>query len=134
MKKLLGVIAAMPLVVALILTAIPTGAADHLDAPAVKVDGRTDITDVYVFQSKENPDNTVLIMDVNPLAGVVSGTTFDPKATYEFDVDNDGDARPDVTVSASFASQGVNGQRAKIKVDNATVGSGPVGTRLELRE
>src|SRR5687768_13286518 len=133
MKKLLGVVAALPLVVALILVALPTGAADHLDAPAVKADGRTDITDVYAFQSKENPDNTVLIMDVNPLAGVVSGTTFDPKATYEFDVDNDGDARPDVTVSATFASQGPKGQKAKIKVDNATIGSGAVGTTIELR-
>src|SRR5688572_20142975 len=133
MKKLLGVIAAMPLVVALILTAIPTGAADHLDAPAVKADGRTDITDVYAFQSKENPDNTVLIMNVNPLAGVVSGTAFDPKAIYEFDVDNDGDAEPDVTLSATFAPQGPNGQKAKIKVDNATVGSGAVGDTIELR-
>ena len=33
------------------LAALPTRAADHLDAPGVTGDGRTDINDVYAFQS-----------------------------------------------------------------------------------
>jgi len=44
-----------------------SGAADHLEAPFVQTDGRIDINDVYVFESPSNPDNTVLIMTVNPL-------------------------------------------------------------------
>ena len=73
-KHALGAVAGLALAGSLAVAALPSGAADHLDAPAVKKDGRTDLTDIYAFQSKEHPGNTVLIMDVNPLAGVVSGT------------------------------------------------------------
>ena len=39
--------------------ALPTGAADHLDAPLVMTDGRQDINDVYAFQSPATATNTV---------------------------------------------------------------------------
>jgi Domain of unknown function (DUF4331) len=130
-KQALGAVAGLALAASLAVVALPSGAADHLDAPAVKKDGRTDITDVYAFQSKEHAGNTVLIMDVNPLAGVVSGTSFDPKGTYEFLVDNDGDARADVTLSATFADTG-HGQRVKVKRGNATVGNAPTGETFSL--
>jgi hypothetical protein len=130
-KQALGAVAGLALAASLAVAALPSGAADHLDAPAVKKDGRTDITDIYAFQSKEHPANTVLIMDVNPLAGVVSGTSFDPKGTYEFLIDNDGDARADVTLSATFADTG-QGQRIKVKRGNATVGNAATGERFSL--
>lgn len=131
-KQALGAAAGLVLAGSLAVAALPSGAADHLDAPEVKEDGRTDITDVYAFQSKEHPDDTVLIMNVNPLAGVVSGTTFDPKGTYDFLVDNDGDARADVTLSATFADTG-RGQRIKVKRGNATVGNAPTGETFALQ-
>ena len=40
-------------------TALRVGAADHLDAPTVKTDGRIDINDLYVFQG-HNAANTAL--------------------------------------------------------------------------
>jgi hypothetical protein len=80
----------------------------------------------------EHPENTVLIMDVNPLAGVLSGTSFDPKGTYEFLVDNDGDARPDVTLSATFSDTG-SGQHVKVKRGSATVGNASTGDTFSLR-
>ena len=64
----------------------PAMAADHLDAPLVQLDGRTDINDFYMFQSPENSDNTVMVMTVNPAAGVLSGTTFDQEADYNFNL------------------------------------------------
>lgn len=131
-KHALGAVAGLALAGSLAVAALPSGAADHLDAPAVKKDGRTDITDVYAFQSMEHPENTVLIMDVNPLAGVLSGTSFDPKGTYEFLVDNDGDARPDVTLSATFADTG-SGQHVKVKRGSATVGNASTGDTFSLR-
>src|SRR5919109_1699644 len=73
-----------------------SGAADHLDAPFVKKDGRIDISDVYVFRSPSDAENTVLIMTVNPAAGVLSPTALRPGASYEFAVDNDGDAEEDL--------------------------------------
>ena len=134
MSKLLGALAGAALAAALGLAALPSLAADHLDAPAVKKDGRTDITDIYAFRSMEHAGKTVLIMDVNPLAGVVSGTTFDPKATYEFLVDNNADARPDVTLTASFTGSDIGHQRLKVKLGDATVGNGTTGATIGLRD
>ena len=37
------------------LATIPAFSADHLDAPAVKKDGRTDINDIYVFHPGSTP-------------------------------------------------------------------------------
>ena len=125
MRRSFLVSAAAAMVAALSWTALPAGAADHLDSPLVKTDGRTDITDIYAFQSPENPANTVLIMDVDPLAGVVSGTTFDPKGSYVFNVDNNGDAQADLTVETTFGKpDGAGNQKVKVKVGNGTDGMG----------
>lgn len=64
-----------------------TSAADHLDAPALKneTDHPLDITDIYAFDAR-NSAKTVLVMDVNPLAGVVSGTRFSTKGAYQFNL------------------------------------------------
>lgn len=76
------------------LAALGAGAADHLDAPIVQQDGRLDINDVYAFA---NGDNTVLVMTVNPAAGVLSPTTLRnvPGTRYEFAIDGDGDYAED---------------------------------------
>src|SRR5262245_54796354 len=78
-------------------------AADHRDAPGVLEDGRTDINDVYAFQAPDSPKNTVLVTTVNPLAGVLSPTTFHPKAEYILNVDTDGDAVEDFQLIARFS-------------------------------
>ncbi len=70
-----------------------SSAADHLDAPLVAGDGRIDINDVYAFTVGSD---TVLVMTINPLAGVVSPTTLRPGTQYEFLIDNDGDAVQDI--------------------------------------
>lgn len=94
------------LVIGLVLgaAALPTMAADHLDAPLVQQDGRTDLNDLYAFQSPNNPDHTVLIMTVNPAAGVfeTSATTFRPHSAYEFVIDNNGDAKTDLQYEVRF--------------------------------
>ena len=134
MRKHLWALVAPALAAMLAMGVVPAGAADHLDSPLVKTDGRTDITDIYAFRSPENPANTVLIMDVNPLAGVVSGTTFDPRGDYVFNIDNNRDARADLTVEASFGKADDDGQqRVKVKVANATVGTGDTGETIALR-
>ncbi|MFQ5948383.1 MAG: DUF4331 family protein [Acidimicrobiia bacterium] len=85
------------------------GAADHLDAPGLTSpggDGRLDIADVYAFQSPTDSDNTVLIMTINPVAGVLSPITFHPDASYDIKVDNDGDAKEDLTFKITFSGPG----------------------------
>jgi hypothetical protein len=58
---------------------------------------------VYAFQSPSNPENTVLVMGVNPLAGVQNNGTFHPHAAYEFKIDSNGDAKEDYTFRLSFS-------------------------------
>lgn len=94
------------------LVADPSSAADHLEAPLVQLDGRTDINDVYTFA---RGDNTVLIMTVNPAAGILSPTTFDPGGVYDFQIDNDGDYKKDHTIRVKFGEPNEDGeQRLKI--------------------
>lgn len=63
-------IAALALIVGS--SALRVGAADHLDAPTVRADGRIDINDLYVFQG-QNSSHTVLAMTVSPAAGITTG-------------------------------------------------------------
>jgi hypothetical protein len=109
MKKYLtsGLYSLLTLMLVFGLVAVPASAADHLDAPGTTPPGgdtRLDITDVYAFQSPSNPENTVLIMGVNPLAGVLNDGTFHPGAVYEFRIDSDGDAIEDLTYRVTFAA------------------------------
>lgn len=81
-------------------------AADHLDAPGLTPPGgdrRLDLADVYAFQSPTNSGNVVLISTVFPLAGVQAPGTFHPGASYEFKIDNDGDAKEDLTYRVTFS-------------------------------
>ncbi len=121
MKRMLaGVVAALGLTAGAIASVSPVDAADHLEAPRVQRDGRTDINDLYVFQSPTNPANTVMIMTVNPGAGILSPTTFDRRADYLFRIDNDGDARAERTIRVRFGREDADG------VQNMTV-IGPRG-------
>ena len=132
-QRLLAVIGVAGMLAGLVLVGAPSQAADHLDAPLVQADGRTDINDVYVFQSPDNPDNVVLIMTVNPVAGVLSPTTFDPKGEYRFLIDTDGDAREDEKISVKFGKVKKDGtQKVKIK-GAAGKGKGRTGGEISLR-
>ena len=88
------------------ISASTIGAADHLDAPLVQQDGRTDINDIYAFT---NGDNTVLVMTVNPLAGVLNGTALRVNSPYEFLIDNDGDYVEDVVYRVQAGAPDANG-------------------------
>ena len=97
------------------LAALPVRAADHLDAPTTKKDGRIDINDVFVFHpgDPQNLSRTVLVMTVNPAAGVISGDRLRPGAQYEFLIDTNGDAVQDIAYRLKF-SGGPN-QKVQLK-------------------
>lgn len=109
-------------------------AADHLDAPnlgsattgSVAGMGASDINDLYAFQSPNNPDNTVLIMTVNPFAAV--GAEFDPAVSYEFQIDNTGDAVPDVTIATTFSA----GQAFTTTLNGAPYAAGAANSGLSI--
>src|SRR5215211_3292250 len=123
------------------LVAIPASAADHLDAPGLTPPGgdtRLDLTDVYAFQSPTNPDNTVLIMGVNPLEGVLNDGTFRSGAQYEFKLDSDGDAKEDLTYRITFSAPNASLQQ-KLTLQQIPAGKGGsmlakgwTGTNIEI--
>lgn len=112
-KQLLAAIGGASVLAGALVAADTSGAADHQEAPLVAADGRTDINDLYAFT---NGPNTVLIMTVNPAAGVLSPTTFDDDAVYRFIIDNDGDAKRDKTIRVRFGEpDGDGNQRVTIR-------------------
>jgi hypothetical protein len=121
MRRLLTVVGVLGLVATLGYVALPSNAADHLEAPLVQQDGRTDINDIYAFQSPTNPDNTVLVMTVNPVAGIQSPTTFRPGVSYTFMIDTDGDARRDIRYTARFNKPDADGQQ-RVRLTRAADG------------
>ena len=99
------------------------GAADHLDAPLVQADGRTDINDIYAFQSPTNADNVVLMMTVNPAAGVISGDTFRPNSAYELMIDETGDSKTNAQYEIKFGRVRANGEQ-NIRLRRRDIGQG----------
>lgn len=83
-------------------------AADHGDAPLVRLQSNLDINDVYLFQSPATPTNTVMIMTVSPVAGITGSLNFDDSANYEIVLDNNGDAKPDRVFSFKFGRANAN--------------------------
>ena len=71
-------------------------AASHREAPVTAIDRTADITDWYAFVSPDDPDTVTMILAVDPLLEPSNGPNyfpFDDNLLYEFNVDNDQDAR-----------------------------------------
>src|SRR5262245_9490156 len=79
----------------------------HLDVPAAREDGRVDLCDLYVFDGAD-PDATVLVMTLNPDAGVTSPVAFHPDVVYTFKIDTNGDAVEDVSYRIRFGALDTN--------------------------
>ncbi len=84
-------------------------AADHGDAPGVRVDPRLDIPDVYVFQSPDQSGNVVFIMTLSPLARIVSQNTFHPTADHDFLVNTNADPDYEFAFNFRFGPPGSGG-------------------------
>jgi hypothetical protein len=85
-----------------------TDASSHREAPLISGDPRADNTDVYAFVSPDRPDTVAIIATYIPLeepAGGPNFHSFDDSVLYEIHVDNDGDARDDVTFQFRFRTK-----------------------------
>lgn len=89
--------------------------ADHLDAPDLSPpDGNLmgDIADLFVFPPDADKNNqVVLAATYNPAAGVFGPTGFDPGLQYTFEIDTDGDARAERTITFEFDETRNNGRQ-----------------------
>jgi Domain of unknown function (DUF4331) len=119
-------------------------AADHLDAPGLTPPGgsvQTDITDVYAFRSPANANRTVLVLNVNgvasageaapgpdrPFAQAIPRVHDSSAVTYDFNVDNNGDARTDVRIGIRFGAPREDGaQRLRARITGAKNGEGKI--------
>jgi hypothetical protein len=80
----------------------------HREAPEISKDPVADSTDVYAFVSPDQPDTVTLIANYIPLQGPASGPNFyefGDDVLYEIHIDNDGDAKPDVTYQFRFTTR-----------------------------
>jgi len=81
------------------------GASSHREAPLIADDPSADNTDVYAFVSPDKPDTVTIIANYIPFEDPAGGPNyyrFDPSVLYELHVDNNGDARDDVTYQFRF--------------------------------
>jgi hypothetical protein len=88
---------------------LATLASSHREAPSIAGQPRVDGTDLYVFRSYEpgREQFVTFIANYNPLQDAYGGPnyfTLDPQALYEIHIDNDGDARPDLTFQFRFTN------------------------------
>ena len=92
----------------------PLKASNHREAPITALDHKADITDVYAFRSYDTGSldsseaKVTLIMGVDPLLEPANGPTlfpFDDDVLYEIKVDNNNDARADVTFQFRFKTE-----------------------------
>jgi hypothetical protein len=101
---------------ALLTAACAAHASSHREAPFITTAPKVDGTDFYMFRSYENGrDGYVTILaNYQPLQDAYGGPNYfqmDPNALYEIHIDNDGDAREDLTFAFRFRNLLSNGGR-----------------------
>lgn len=80
-------------------------ASSHREAPLIIEDPTMDNTDVYMFRSPDAPDTVTIIANFIPLEEPSNGPNFyrfSPSGLYEIHIDNNGDAREDITYQFRF--------------------------------
>jgi hypothetical protein len=101
----------------LMATASAALASSHREAPFITTSPKVDATDFYMFRSYEGVaatgtggrgDYVTLIANYQPLQGPYGGPNYfsmDPNALYEIHLDNNGDAKEDLTFQFRFANK-----------------------------
>jgi Domain of unknown function (DUF4331) len=138
----------LPILLALSATAVAPAVAAHVvsshrEAPAITETPKVDGTDFYMFRSYEpGRDGFVtLVADYIPLQNPYGGPNYflmDSQARYEIHVDNDGDAKADITFRFQFRNElqdvqlaigpaGAQKQVAIPLINAAPIGAGDIG-------
>ena len=92
----------------------PSFASSHREAPFITTQPKADNTDFYMFRSYETSrtDYVTLISNYQPLQDAYGGPSYfkmDPNVLYEIHVDNNGDAKEDITFQFRFNNTLANG-------------------------
>lgn len=92
----------------LLATGALVSASSHREAPMITGDPKVDATDLYAFVSPDKKDTVTLIANYIPMqepAGGPNFYAFDDSARYEIHIDNDADAKEDITYRFEFDSK-----------------------------
>lgn len=113
-----------PLLAAALLAATGlAGASSHREAPFMAISPKSDASDFYMFRSYEagRTAYTTLLANYQPLQDPAGGPNFysmDPNALYEIHIDNNGDAREDITFQFRFKNALLNTTGKTLPADN----------------
>ncbi len=129
----LGAVSAVCAAILATLAAGPVMASSHREAPSITAMPKTDGTDFYLFNSYESGrgDFVTLIANYQPLQDPYGGPNYfkmDANALYEIHIDNNGDAKEDITFQFQFKN---NFKNIKLPIGNQMIGipltqAGPV--------
>ena len=120
----LTTLSAVSVAILALLAAAPAQASSHREAPSISGSPKVDGTDFYLFNSYETGRDgfVTLIANYQPLQDPYGGPNYfklDPNALYEIHIDNNGDAREDITFQFQFKN---NFKNIKVPVGNQMVG------------
>ena len=92
------------------LISLPAESSSHREAPFITTTPKVDATDFYLFNSYEpgREGYVTLIANYLPLQDPYGGPNYfalDPNALYEIHLDNDGDAKEDITFQFRFRNK-----------------------------
>jgi hypothetical protein len=110
MRKFATAVFIMLAMLAITFGGIPyrTKASSHREAPHIISDPLADGTDLYAFVSNDRRDSVTLIANYVPLQLPSNGPNyyrFGNDVLYEINVDNDGDAKEDITFQFRFRTE-----------------------------
>lgn len=120
-------------------------ASSHREAPSITTTPKVDATDFYMFASYEpgRAGYVTLIANYQPLQDPYGGPNYfsmDPNALYEIHIDNDGDAREDMSFQFRFKNSlkgitlPIGGKNVAIPLIQAGAVSDPKAATLNLNE
>ncbi len=122
----MATLAAVPLALAALAgTAL---ASSHREAPFITTVPKVDATDFYAFRSYETgrADYVTLIANYQPLQDAYGGPNYfsmDPNALYEIHIDNNGDAKEDISFQFRFKNTlANNGAGVSLNIGGKSVG------------
>jgi hypothetical protein len=90
-----------------LLGADSSSASSHRESPQLIADPQVDNTDLYAFVPRDEPNRVTFVANWIPFEEPAGGPNFYPfanAARYTIKIDNNGDAKPDITYRWKFSS------------------------------